>query len=570
MSTRKNGEKIDVSQADVLAKTFSRDNVNFTLKRMASVRDKDNLIAHPLRAAVLIEFEEQLSEMISRQVIAGLWSPSASYLCFTNKRSGNYRELVFPSLIDSVVGRRAIDVLEPRITADDNERAFCGRSHASSSRMPGDYENWFQTWLDFSAEIAVAARGEQLAYVYDTDVADFFPAVDRTRAKQFLAQRTGAHGSLIELIFYCLEAWLPRFNYMAMTGLPIEPNDVSRLVAHNYLKIVDDAFPDSDACRYLRYVDDSTIFVPGQKEANEVKQRHHMSLRGVGLNPNAAKSEIMTVEAYQELRHREINLRIDRIEKSKDERAFKALVSQWYRSHSVKKKNWDRLTKRLYGTAKKQNWLTMKRRAVNDLQRVPQITETIIEYLLQSKNADEYVDAMMNLWNRGEASAERLIHIARFLCDAAFSPQASRRIANFAVGRVIDDDGRPGAGYARGLLLLAIHKHGLHDHRERILGWASVDTLKDEQLRLHFLYVFTCRNELTDTLRAALVSLITSDTDLLLQLCTKARSGQVQRAKKFLNRYIRVRSSYRTVEARALPLVWARIYLTDQSWVAIL
>ena len=55
---------VDVSQVDVLAKTFSSEEVTFTLKRMASARDKDNLIAHPLRAAVLIEFEEQLSEMI--------------------------------------------------------------------------------------------------------------------------------------------------------------------------------------------------------------------------------------------------------------------------------------------------------------------------------------------------------------------------------------------------------------------------------------------------------------------------------------------------------------------------
>jgi hypothetical protein len=257
---RRGGEAVDVSQTDVLTKTFSRDNVTYTLKRLASRRDKDNLIAHPLRSAVLIEFEEQLSEMICRLVIAGLLSPSASYLCFTNKRSGNYRELVFPSLIDSIVGRRAIDVLEPGITADDNERVFCGRTHASSTRQPGDYENWFRTWLDYSAEIATAAQGELLAYVFDTDVADFFPAIDRGRAKQFLAQRTGAHASLVDLVFYCLEGWLPRFNYMAMTGLSIEPNDTSRLVAHNYLKIVDTEFPDNDGCKYLRYVDDCTIF----------------------------------------------------------------------------------------------------------------------------------------------------------------------------------------------------------------------------------------------------------------------------------------------------------------------
>jgi hypothetical protein len=177
---------------------------------MASVRDKDNLVAHPLRAAVLIEFEEQLSEMISRRVVAGLWSPAASYVCFTNKRSGNYRELVFPCIIDSVVGRRAIDALEPCITADDHGRAFCGRSHASSTRQPGDYENWFQTWLDFSSEIAKAAQGEKLAYV--STPMSRISSRPWARAKQFLSQRTGAHASLLELLFYCLETWLPRFS----------------------------------------------------------------------------------------------------------------------------------------------------------------------------------------------------------------------------------------------------------------------------------------------------------------------------------------------------------------------
>jgi hypothetical protein len=48
MKVRKGGEVVDVSQADVLVKTFSWEEVTFTLKQMASARDKDNLIAHPL------------------------------------------------------------------------------------------------------------------------------------------------------------------------------------------------------------------------------------------------------------------------------------------------------------------------------------------------------------------------------------------------------------------------------------------------------------------------------------------------------------------------------------------
>jgi hypothetical protein len=47
MDPRQGTQDVDVSQADVLTKVFSRENVAYTLKRLASARDKDNLIAHP-------------------------------------------------------------------------------------------------------------------------------------------------------------------------------------------------------------------------------------------------------------------------------------------------------------------------------------------------------------------------------------------------------------------------------------------------------------------------------------------------------------------------------------------
>ena len=76
-------------------------------------------------------------------------------------------------LIDSVVGRMAIDALEPFITCDDNNQTFCGRSHANTNRKPGDYEKWFSVWQDYTSAIAQAAESRGYAYVFDTDVSDF-------------------------------------------------------------------------------------------------------------------------------------------------------------------------------------------------------------------------------------------------------------------------------------------------------------------------------------------------------------------------------------------------------------
>src|SRR5258708_24833239 len=224
-----------LANPEVLQTIFSPTGLRRALRRIAT-RDKDDLISHPLKSLVLTEYEEQITDQLVRSVPSGTWSPSGAYVSLTSKRSGAYRELVFPTLIDGIVGRCLIDAIEPLINADDDGRTFSGRSHFSNVREPGDYDDWFQVWQDFTAAIDRAAKTDGYTYVFDTDINDFFPSVDRAKAKALIAARTGAHPSLLELLFYCLEAWLPRLAYAPMTGLPVEANDVSSVMPHGYLK----------------------------------------------------------------------------------------------------------------------------------------------------------------------------------------------------------------------------------------------------------------------------------------------------------------------------------------------
>ena len=283
--------QFDVSSPDILKDLFRSENIRKTIQRMRDWRDGENEVSHPLRQIILLEYEEALSLSLSASVPVGTWTPSSSYILLVAKRSGTYRELVFPCLIDSIIGRLIIDALEPHITKDDNNQVFFGRSHANADRARGDYENWFQVWLDFSSSITKALEAGGYTYVFDTDITQFFPSVDLERAKRALAQRTRAHQTLLELLFYCIESWAPRVRYCAIPGLPIEPNDVSRLVAHNYIKSVDEHFVKDPKVHYLRWVDDTVMFVPDEASAHDIKRRHHLALREIGLSPNASKTE---------------------------------------------------------------------------------------------------------------------------------------------------------------------------------------------------------------------------------------------------------------------------------------
>ena len=137
---------------------FEEEKIARTIKRIRSKRDVEDLVTHPLKRIVLREYGDDLAGFLASEVARGAYTPGSAYSCTVAKRSGGYRDLVFPSLVDSVVARHAIDALEPHITKDDNDRAFCGRSHANATRDIGDYERWFQVWRDYTASIANACE----------------------------------------------------------------------------------------------------------------------------------------------------------------------------------------------------------------------------------------------------------------------------------------------------------------------------------------------------------------------------------------------------------------------------
>ncbi len=195
----------------------------------------------------------------------------------------------------------------------------------------------------------------------------------------------------------------------------------------------------------------------------------------------------------------------------------------------------------------------MKRRVLRDLETHPELTGVALEYLSKFQKVDSYLNRILRRWNT--ARLEQKIHIARFLCDAAFSLQSSTQIAQFVVKKVQRPDDCPGSGYAKGLLLLALNKHGERKHRDRILSWGTPDTLVDEQLRLHFLYVFACRQELSPELRLTLVQLASSDIDLTLRLCDRALQGKISKRKKMLKLFVRRVGDSLTIETRYVPLL---------------
>ena len=534
---------------------FSEDHLAKTIARIRSDRDTENLVTHPLKRVILSEYGAYLERLISRDVCAGTFAPERAYPCTVSKRSGGFRELVFPSLIDSIVGRHVIDELEPRINRDDDGRAFCGRAHANTKRAVGDYEKWFQVWRDYTSSIARAAAERGYAYVFETDVADFFPSIDRQRARSALEARTGVHTSLSGLLFQCLESWLVRYEYNTGSGIPIEPNDISRLVAHSYLKSVDESFPPIADREYLRFADDTVVFVKTKLDANTVKIEHYSALTRLGLSPNSGKTQIVSTAQYEKPRHVDENRMIDELQDRFDETEFSLLVARWHRRRRTAE-NWSRVAKRLYTTARRHQSRRLRSLSFDDLRECPDLADHVLHYLADFSITQPEMERLLDMWKQRDLHAEQLIGISRFLANARFAfSGASKALADFALFRIRKTDDRPGAPYARALLFLVLYKHGDRKQRSKVLSWGKRESMTDPQIRHHYLYMFTATGQLSDDAMNTMRPLSDSDLDFTLRICHDARKGSLKKRSRVLNCCVKNNGTETIVEARYLPLL---------------
>jgi hypothetical protein len=285
-----------------------------------------------------------------------------------------------------------------------------------------------------------------------------------------LAQRTGAHPSVLELLRYCLEAWLPRFQYSPMTGIPVECNDVSRLVAHNYLKSVDAIFKSNPDCIYLRYVDDTIVFTKTRKLAVKLSRLHHLELRQLGLNPSSAKTQIMSVEDFQASRHREANLALDVARRQRDAGALVRVLDDWYGRDRRKTAGWDKVARKAYSIARQLRSDIMRSKVIGDVQETPSVARAALYYLSRFDLDETDVQGLTRVADDKDHDLSVSIEVARCCADARCASSCSPQLTALALRHIgATDDERPGRGYLRSLWLLVAFKHGNRRNRETAL-----------------------------------------------------------------------------------------------------
>src|SRR5262249_25183597 len=116
----------------------------------------------------------------------------------------------------------------------------------------------------------------------------------------------------------------------------------------------------------------------------------------------------------------------------------------------------------------------------DDVRRYPTLAEHALGYLSRFDVSRSEAQQLLDVVKKAPLSPDVDVRLARFFADAIFSERMSEDIANIAILRITRESVDHGLGYAKGVWLLALHKHGKRDHRDTIARWATLERLADD------------------------------------------------------------------------------------------
>lgn len=199
----------------------------------------------------------------------GKYAPAPLRVIDIPKRSGGFRRLRIPSVVDRIAQTAVAGVLTPYLEEEFEEASFGyrpGRSiHQAVARIQ-------------------ALQREGLVHVVDADIDDYFDSVPHDLMLARLAESlTG--GPLSELIALWLAHAAPHGRGLAQ-GSPLSP-----LLANLFLDRLDEAF-DRQGARIVRFADDFVILTRQGDHAREALDHAADLLARYGLKLNREKTRV--------------------------------------------------------------------------------------------------------------------------------------------------------------------------------------------------------------------------------------------------------------------------------------
>lgn len=197
---------------------------------------------------------------------------------------------------------------------------------------------WSKYWKEFVNISRVFSESNDFKYVLKLDISNFYDSINLNILKSKLIESIPKKKIwAIDYLSYFLSYWNKKIdNYSPRsTGLPqTQFGDQSRLIANFYLQSYDQAI--MEICQkynaeYVRYADDQLIFLKND-EYQEIMLTVNQELNKIGLNLNASKSKILSIDELSKYY-------LYSEQKQLDERKYDLSFDNFYKLYVYEKRN---------------------------------------------------------------------------------------------------------------------------------------------------------------------------------------------------------------------------------------
>lgn len=163
------------------------------------------------------------------------------------------------------------------------------------------FEPWYDGWISHSEEMtALYKKGYDFMVV--SDVVAYFENIELALLRELLIAKLGdGYQRIINFLMQILSYWAwPATNWVdAPRGIP-QGSGVSSFIGNLYLLPLDQVFENDKSVKYLRYMDDITIFAKDYYAARDALLEMTVQLRHLRLNVQGAKTEILKGKEIEE------------------------------------------------------------------------------------------------------------------------------------------------------------------------------------------------------------------------------------------------------------------------------
>jgi len=234
------------------------------------------------------------------RLIEGLYRPSAPARLLREKSKGLCRQIVLPSIDDSIVLQRLSDsfFFAIRGKTPSPNAYFEPDNFVFSTRDRGLYGS-FAAWLHFHNKLIDISNISD--YVVVTDIANYYDHISYDNLRNIISTSISVSETVLDLLIFILSelSWQPDYMPRIPIGLPQIDLDAPRVLAHAFLFDLDKYAISKVGDKYTRYIDDINFGTESIAEAKGIIRDVDILLHARQVRLNSGKTNIFTAAGAQ-------------------------------------------------------------------------------------------------------------------------------------------------------------------------------------------------------------------------------------------------------------------------------